>query len=247
MKKCPRCSVVIQEDAIKCRHCNSLLVSPIPVMQNKRFVNLLLDFCFQAIFLFLIGIFIALSGAKIDDATDRGLSMLLALIYFVIFESIWSKTPAKFITKTKVIMKDGTRPAFGAIFLRTLCRFIPFDALSFLEPNPVGWHDKFSKTMVVNEGWEFETTEKLIAQRQQLEEAYKKGTLTKEELVKKASSINSRIIEIEKFQAKHLKKNEILKVNIKDGAWACPSCSEVSKEECDVCWKCGQEVEKNKA
>jgi len=33
---------------------------------------------------------------------------------------------------------------------RTLCRLIPFDALSFLFNDSVGWHDTLSKTRIVN-------------------------------------------------------------------------------------------------
>lgn len=47
-----------------------------------------------------------------------------------------------------------------------------------------------------------------------------------------------------KFPAKHLKKEEILKVSVRDGHWICPSCSELSIAIYDVCSNCGQEVEK---
>ena len=66
--------------------------------------------------------------------------------------SIWSKTPAKFITKTKVITEYGEKPSFKTIFIRTLVRFVPFEAFSFLSPErPRGWHDRWSKTIVIDD------------------------------------------------------------------------------------------------
>ena len=70
-------------------------------------------------------------------------------MYYVFFESIWQRTPAKFLTKTKVVMVDGSKPDFKHILGRTLARLIPFDHLSFLSSHPVGWHDEFSGTLVV--------------------------------------------------------------------------------------------------
>ena len=39
---------------------------------------------------------------------------------------------------------------FSECALRSICRFIPFNGLSFLGSNR-GWHDRFSKTMVVED------------------------------------------------------------------------------------------------
>jgi hypothetical protein len=46
------------------------------------------------------------------------------------------------------------------------------------------------------------------------------------------------------FPAQHLKKDEVIKVAIKDEKWFCPSCNESNKGLQDVCSNCGQEVEK---
>lgn len=42
------------------------------------------------------------------------------------------KTIGKYITKTIVVMEDGSKPKASDIVLRSLCRLIPFDAFSFL-------------------------------------------------------------------------------------------------------------------
>ena len=74
----------------------------------------------------------------------------LLFLYYFIFEVTLNRTPAKYITRIKVVMDDGTKPKAKAIFIRTLCRFIPFEMLSFLSHSkPIGWHDRFSKTRVI--------------------------------------------------------------------------------------------------
>lgn len=45
-------------------------------------------------------------------------------------------------------------------------------------------------------------------------------------------------------EAQRLRKDEIVKVSVKDGLWACPICSEINRELQDACRKCGQEVDK---
>ena len=71
--------------------------------------------------------------------------------YWILSEYFFGKTPAKFLTKTKVVTKFGTKPSFWTIVGRTLCRLIPFEAFSFLGSRPVGWHDSISGTLVVND------------------------------------------------------------------------------------------------
>ncbi|MDD4955321.1 MAG: hypothetical protein PHP17_04705 [Candidatus Omnitrophica bacterium] len=43
----------------------------------------------------------------------------------------------------------------------------------------------------------------------------------------------------------HLKKNETLKVNLKNGRWWCPSCGDSNLPAKDDCGSCGQKVDKN--
>lgn len=77
------------------------------------------------------------------------ISMAYLLIYFTLFEYFTGRTPAKFLTGTKVLTEDGGEPSFVTILIRTLCRMIPFNQLSiFFFKRP--WHDSLSKTMVVN-------------------------------------------------------------------------------------------------
>lgn len=75
--------------------------------------------------------------------------IFLPLFYYIPQEFFWGRTIGKFITGTKIVALDGTTPSLARIIGRTLCRLIPFEAFSFLESEPVGWHDKFSGTRVV--------------------------------------------------------------------------------------------------
>jgi uncharacterized RDD family membrane protein YckC len=53
----------------------------------------------------------------------------------------------KLITGSKVVRHDGTAIDWKDAVVRTLCRFIPFEAFSALGTYP--WHDQLSKTKVV--------------------------------------------------------------------------------------------------
>ena len=75
-------------------------------------------------------------------------SVMLFLYYFL-SETYFSRTFAKYLTKTIVVTKDGSRPNKRAISIRTLSRFIPLECLTFLGTNVRGLHDLFSDTYVV--------------------------------------------------------------------------------------------------
>lgn len=79
-------------------------------------------------------------------------SYLLVLLYFFLMESLTDRSLGKYVTKTKVVSHSGGKPTQQQIFIRSLCRIIPFDGLSFLGENGKGWHDSLSKTYVVNSG-----------------------------------------------------------------------------------------------
>lgn len=70
--------------------------------------------------------------------------------YYALMETKYQKTIGKWITKTKVVNKNGTKPQGGDILRRTFCRLIPFDRISFLF-TPNGFHDRLSDTTVIKE------------------------------------------------------------------------------------------------
>jgi len=70
--------------------------------------------------------------------------------YYIFMETKYQKTIGKFITKTKVITKDGATPKSVDIVIRTFCRLIPFDHISYLF-TANGIHDRFSDTMLIKD------------------------------------------------------------------------------------------------
>ncbi len=87
-----------------------------------------------------------------DDTWYTIIYIMFYVLYYAIFESSNWKTLGKLITKTKVINEYWEIPTFFNSLWRTLCRYIPFEGLSFLgSSNPVGWHDTISKTLVVED------------------------------------------------------------------------------------------------
>ncbi|MFZ4930250.1 RDD family protein [Chryseobacterium sp. Mn2064] len=70
------------------------------------------------------------------------------LYYFLMENYTDGRSISKYITGTKVISTDGTKPTAKQIFYRSLSRLVPFDGLSFFGNN--GWHDSWSQTRVVN-------------------------------------------------------------------------------------------------
>ncbi|WP_262890112.1 RDD family protein [Gelidibacter japonicus] len=72
------------------------------------------------------------------------------VFYYFIFESLSFRSLGKHATNTIVIMNNGQAPTPKDVLIRSLCRIIPFDGLSFLGTNGKGWHDVLSKTYVVD-------------------------------------------------------------------------------------------------
>jgi len=78
------------------------------------------------------------------------LIVLNLFIYYLLTEGLFASTPIKCLTGTRVVdFYKFENATLGHVFGRTLFRFIPFNALSFLWKG--NWHDTFSKTIVVEE------------------------------------------------------------------------------------------------
>ncbi len=121
--------------------------------QGQRFGNYILDILFIYILAFIVGIIFALIGHSevLLRINNYILGAILFLIYYVPQEAYSGRTLGKLITKTKAVNEDGSEISLGQAVGRTLCRFIPFEAFSFLggKGRPRGWHDKLSNTVVI--------------------------------------------------------------------------------------------------
>jgi uncharacterized RDD family membrane protein YckC len=129
--------------------------------QGKRITNYVIDMIFFYIFSILIAITISMTLAVISPSSltvfdETGvlfeylLGFLLGVIYYTILEAATGRTIGKFITKTKVVDLEGNKPNTLTILTRSMCRFIPFEAFSFLGQEGSGWHDKLSNTKVID-------------------------------------------------------------------------------------------------
>jgi len=78
------------------------------------------------------------------------LLFFITAVYYIFFEVIVQASPAKFLTETRVLTIGGKPIDFPMAIARTLSRWIPFDAFSFLF-SANGWHDRFSGTAVLKE------------------------------------------------------------------------------------------------
>jgi len=75
--------------------------------------------------------------------------ILILIFYFSLTEIYFSRSFAKYFTKTIVVKADGSKPNRKSIIIRTMSRLIPFEPFSFLTSNSQGWHDQLSVTYVV--------------------------------------------------------------------------------------------------
>jgi len=128
--------------------------------QGQRFANYVIDFIctmiFVVVFSFILGIVLALvapSSLYIFEQENKlleyAIGFVAGTIYYATLEGISGQSIGKVLTRTKVVTETGEKPDFGTILLRTVCRYIPFEAFSFLGSDAIGWHDSISKTRVV--------------------------------------------------------------------------------------------------
>jgi len=121
----------------------------------QRFLNLLID---------LVGYYgLAIVIEAIILLADRRLMALLLegpgaylfawavyLLYYVPSETLFGRTLGKLITRTRTVSASGATASFAQILGRTMTRWMPFEALTFLRSQPIGLHDKWSGTRVVS-------------------------------------------------------------------------------------------------
>jgi uncharacterized RDD family membrane protein YckC len=106
---------------------------------GARFANLLIDAVVRS------GMFVVLLPML---GNSLWMALAVTLGYYIFFEALFDRTPAKWITGTRVIALDGSRPRFLQIVGRSFARFVPLEPFSFLG-NARGWHDRWSGTRVV--------------------------------------------------------------------------------------------------
>jgi uncharacterized RDD family membrane protein YckC len=120
---------------------------------TQRFFNMLLDTMFFIVFSGLLLILIDMIGlvSYLDDIDDNLYAAAVFVLYYLPQEAVFGRTLGKLVTKTKVVGLNGNKISFLQALARTICRFVPFDAFTFLggKGRPHGLHDKIPKTKVI--------------------------------------------------------------------------------------------------
>jgi uncharacterized RDD family membrane protein YckC len=138
---------------------------PVVVNQGVRFGYFMIDLVFYYIFTIIVGVIIGLVLVATNNvdllqpgtAFNTFLNLLgypLFFIYFGAFEGTMGTSLGKLICGYTVINDRAEKVGFGQAMLRTLCRFIPFEAFSCFAER--GWHDTISKTYVVKKSEKIE-------------------------------------------------------------------------------------------
>ena len=121
--------------------------------QGARFANYLIDQVGQVMVGALLGVAAALGAVPLSEEpgplTNLAFGAVSALLYYVPLEALTGRTLGKLITGTRVVTETGGPPDVATVLVRTLCRFVPFEAFSFFGTPCVGWHDSWSKTRVI--------------------------------------------------------------------------------------------------
>ncbi len=121
---------------------------------SLRFVNYLIDTIAAYITAIIVFIIVGLILPPNDNVFGSLITLILVFGsffgYYFIMESKYQKSLGKFATKTKVVKLNGDLPNQSDIAIRTLCRFIPFDNISYLFMKN-GFHDTLSKTKVIKD------------------------------------------------------------------------------------------------
>ncbi len=117
-----------------------------------RLVNFLVDAISYLVLFFIIAGTIGLLLAGTDQVILGFINFVLLITlyftYYIVLEVKLGKTLGKMLTKTMVVKSNGESPTSTDIFIRTLCRFIPFDQFSYIFTKN-GFHDYLSKTTVI--------------------------------------------------------------------------------------------------
>lgn len=142
--------------------------------KERRFMNYIID-CFSRILIsfLIISVLMNLSkrgmmsddlGGPFGEYVFRFFIVFLSVLFvYFISESLFSRSPAKFLTNTRVLYSKE-RKKTASIALRSIVRLIPIlDSFSFLFGNKrEGFHDAWSNTIVVKNkskgiayGWYF--------------------------------------------------------------------------------------------
>lgn len=153
--KCPNCGKMNSNNRIQCT-CGYVFdkalyqrvteLKEVKATHLRRFENLIIDS------IIISGLTILINSLSFNydiNSNEFYIEILIiSTFYYLIFEYFTQRTPAKWITFTKVIGYDGNRPSFLMVLVRSICRWIPFERIIYALGGPL-LHDRISKTNVI--------------------------------------------------------------------------------------------------
>jgi hypothetical protein len=153
--KCDECGhpLLPEGDNLSSQISDSISNSVVSTSTIKRVVNYIGDLMIARFIIVAVNMISSKVGSISFSVSESGgtwlFNILLLFLYYFLFEARFQRTPAKFVTRTKVVMKDGSKPSEGSIALRTLIRFVPFIIFS-MSSYGTWWHDQWTDTRVVD-------------------------------------------------------------------------------------------------
>lgn len=130
---------------------------------GKRFINYFIDAIIFGLLTFIaLIIFGTINPEALESfikANETGFSfsqqLLIQVIYgtymFIVEALFKGKSLGKLVTGTRAVRRDGTTILLRDAQLRGLCRMVPFNAFSALGSPSYPWHDRWTKTFVIDE------------------------------------------------------------------------------------------------
>ena len=115
---------------------------------GQRFGTYLIDIVAFYAIMFVVGVIIGISGLPRSTFFLYFMSFAILLAYYTVMEGSGGRTLGKMVLKTKALNTDGSSITYGKAFMRSLCRFVPFEFVSAFIGGPM-WHDKWTDTKVV--------------------------------------------------------------------------------------------------
>ena len=118
----------------------------------RRLGGLMVDYVCFAILLIIFGVLVGLlfgeTGVRaLESVPDFLMGVAFFSVFYLFFEGNFRRTPGKLVFGTRVVDADGREITTRQMLIRTACRFIPFEAFTFLGKR--GLHDRLSDTQVV--------------------------------------------------------------------------------------------------
>ena len=131
---------------------------------GKRFLNYLIDVIVFGVLIFIALMVIATFNPQLietlikkNETGDLSFvqQLLIQVIYgtymFIVEALFKGKSLGKLITGTRAVKQDGSPLMLREAQLRGLCRMVPFNAFSALGNPSFPWHDRWTRTYVIDE------------------------------------------------------------------------------------------------